>query len=369
MSLVSIIGPRPNLFDLEGSSKTKRLEVHQPILTNANLEKIRSISDIGDHFKSRTLDTTWPADAGAAGMEAAIAELSAKADAAVRDGINIIILSDRRAGADRIPIPSLLACAAVHHHLIREGLRTSVGIVVESGEPREVHHFCCLAGYGAEAINPYLAFETLERDEERAAAKARRQGNHQALHQVDRQGPAQGHVEDGHFDLSVLLRRADFRRDRIEVGLRRQIFHRHRDPDRRRRACRNRRKRRCAAIRTRSAMRRSIARCSMSAANMPSACAARITSGMPRRYRRCSMPCAAIRRKSTNNSPTSSTISRRSSSPSAACSASSRRKKTAASRSRSKRSSRQKKSSSGSRLARCLMGRSRARLTPRSPSP
>ncbi len=161
MSLVSIIGPRPNLFDLEGSSKTKRLEVQQPILTNANLEKIRSISDMGDHFKSLTLDTTWPADAGAAGMEGAIAALSAKAEAAVRDGINIIILSDRLAGADRIPIPSLLACAAVHHHLIREGLRTSVGIVVESAEPREVHHFCCLAGYGAEAINPYLAFETL----------------------------------------------------------------------------------------------------------------------------------------------------------------------------------------------------------------
>jgi len=161
MSLVSIIGPRPNLFDLEGTSKRKRLEVHQPILTNANLEKIRSISDIGDHFKSLTLDTTWPAEAGSAGMEGAIAALGAKAEAAVRDGINIIILSDRRAGADRVPIPSLLACAAVHHHLIREGLRTSVGIVVESAEPREIHHFACLAGYGAEAINPYLAFETL----------------------------------------------------------------------------------------------------------------------------------------------------------------------------------------------------------------
>ena len=94
-------------------------------------------------------------------METAIDELSERAEAAVRDGVNIIILSDRRAGADRIPIPSLLACAAVHHHLIREGLRTSVGLVVESAEPREVHHFCCLAGYGAEAINPYLAFETL----------------------------------------------------------------------------------------------------------------------------------------------------------------------------------------------------------------
>ena len=161
ISLVSIIGPRPNLFDLEGSSRKKRLEVHQPILTNANLEKIRSISDLGDHFRSLTLDTTWPAESSAAGMETAIDELSERAEAAVRDGVNIIILSDRRAGADRIPIPSLLACAAVHHHLIREGLRTSVGLVVESAEPREVHHFCCLAGYGAEAINPYLAFETL----------------------------------------------------------------------------------------------------------------------------------------------------------------------------------------------------------------
>jgi glutamate synthase (NADPH/NADH) large chain len=162
MSLVSIIGPRPNLFDLEGISNTKRLEVRQPILTNADLEKIRSISEVAEsHFKSLTLDATWPADAGAEGMEQAVGELCSKADAAVREGINIIILSDRRAGVDRIPIPSLLACAAVHHHLIRTGLRTSVGLVVETGEPREVHHFACLAGYGAEAINPYLAFETL----------------------------------------------------------------------------------------------------------------------------------------------------------------------------------------------------------------
>jgi glutamate synthase (NADPH/NADH) large chain len=162
MSLVSIIGPRPNLFDLEGLSKLKRLEVRQPILTNADLEKIRSISEVAEsHFKSLTLDATWPAEGGVAGMEEAIAALCKEADVAVRDGINIIILSDRRAGADCIQIPSLLACAAVHHHLIRTGLRTSVGLVVESGEPREIHHFACLAGYGAEAINPYLAFETL----------------------------------------------------------------------------------------------------------------------------------------------------------------------------------------------------------------
>jgi glutamate synthase (NADPH/NADH) large chain len=162
MSLVSIIGPRPNLFDLEGSSRLKRLEVRQPILTNEDLEKIRAISELGNgHFKSRTLDTTWAAEQGAPGLKEALDRLCVRAEAAVREGINIILLSDRRAGADSIPIPSLLACAAVHHHLIRQGLRTSVGLVVESGEPREVHHFCCLAGYGAEAINPYLAFETL----------------------------------------------------------------------------------------------------------------------------------------------------------------------------------------------------------------
>src|SRR5207247_3254379 len=171
MSLVSIIGPRPNLFDLEGLSHTKRLEARQPILTNADLEKIRSISDVADtHFKSRTLDTTFHAGLGAAGMEQVPDELCARAEGAVREGVNIIILSDRMAGSDRIPIPSLLACAAVHHHLIRTGLRTSVGLVVESGEPREVHHFACLAGYGAEAINPYLAFESIIAMEDRLPA-------------------------------------------------------------------------------------------------------------------------------------------------------------------------------------------------------
>ena len=162
MSLVSIIGPRPNLFDLEGMSNSKRLEVRQPILTNADLEKIRSISQMsGDHFKSHTFDITFPAEHGADGMGWALDDLCERAEEEVRAGCNIIILSDRKAGADRISIPVLLATAAVHHHLIRKGLRTSVGLVVETGEPREVHHFACLAGYGAEAINPYLAFETL----------------------------------------------------------------------------------------------------------------------------------------------------------------------------------------------------------------
>ncbi|MDJ1158312.1 glutamate synthase large subunit [Chelatococcus sp. SYSU_G07232] len=161
MSLVSFIGPRPNIFDLEGSSRRKRLEVRQPILTNEDLEKIRCIGHYEDRFDTKTLDITYPALQGAAGMEGALERLCERAEAAVHGGYNIIILSDRMVGPDRIAIPALLATAAVHHHLIRKGLRTSVGLVVESGEPREIHHFALLAGYGAEAINPYLAFDTL----------------------------------------------------------------------------------------------------------------------------------------------------------------------------------------------------------------
>ncbi len=163
MSLVSFIGPRPNLLDLEGTSKVKRLEVTQPILANEDLERIRAIGEVKDnHFNSITLDITYLASQGEAGMGPSLDVVCAEAEEAVRSKeINIIILSDRAAGPDRIPIPSLLATSAVHHHLIKQGLRTSVGLVIETGEAYEVHQFCTLAGYGAEAINPYLAFDTL----------------------------------------------------------------------------------------------------------------------------------------------------------------------------------------------------------------
>ncbi len=162
MSLVSFIGPRPNILDLEGTSRLKRLEVAQPILTNDKLERIRQIGDIAENpFRTVTLDITYPVAQGADGMEPALDVLCEKAERAVAQGYNIIILSDRLMGPERVAIPSLLATSAVHHHLIRKGLRTSVGLVVETGEAHEVHQFCTLAGYGAEAINPYLAFETL----------------------------------------------------------------------------------------------------------------------------------------------------------------------------------------------------------------
>ncbi len=162
MSLVSLIGPRPNLLDLESGGVHKRLEVQQPILTNVDLERIRRIEDhVNQAFRTHTLDICYPVARGAAGMETALEALCRKAADAVRHGYNIVILSDRAMDADHIAIPSLLATAAVHHYLIREGLRTASGLVVETGEARLLHDICLLAGYGAEAINPYLAFDTI----------------------------------------------------------------------------------------------------------------------------------------------------------------------------------------------------------------
>lgn len=162
MSLVSMIGPRPNLLGRQAGTH-KRLEVSQPILTDEDLAKIRSIHELLDGaFRTATIDATWSAEEGAGGLEAALERLCREATEQVLADVNILILSDRAASAERIPIPAALATAAVHHHLIRQGLRMQTGLVVETGEAREVHHFCVLAGYGAEAVNPYLAFETLE---------------------------------------------------------------------------------------------------------------------------------------------------------------------------------------------------------------
>ena len=162
MSLVSMIGPRPNLLGHDAGTH-KRLEVSQPILTDGDLAKIRSIESLVDGaFRTATLDTTWDAKTGAQGMALALERLCYAATDAVLADNTILILSDRAVGPERIAIPVLLATAAIHHHLTRQGLRMQTGLVIETGEAREVHHVCVLAGYGAEAVNPYLAFETLE---------------------------------------------------------------------------------------------------------------------------------------------------------------------------------------------------------------
>jgi len=161
MSLVSLVGPRPNLLSLEDGDGHMRLEVQHPALSNQDLEKIRHIEHSQNAFRTKTLSICYTADQGASGMEKALERLCSASEQAVREDHNILILSDRAMDVDHIAISALLATAAVHHHLIKVGLRTSVGLVVETGEAREVHHFCLLAGYGAEAVNPYLALDTL----------------------------------------------------------------------------------------------------------------------------------------------------------------------------------------------------------------
>ncbi len=162
MSLVTMIGPRPNLYGRQAGTH-KRLEASQPILSNADLDKICGIETLLDGaFRTTTIDITWEASEGIVGLERAVERISNEATNAVLLDSNILILSDRAVSSDRIAIPALLATSAVHHNLVRLGLRMQTGLVLETGEAREVHHFCALAGYGAEAINPYLAFETLE---------------------------------------------------------------------------------------------------------------------------------------------------------------------------------------------------------------
>lgn len=162
MSLLSMIGPRPNLLGHDAGTH-KRLEVEQPILTNEDLAKIRSVEAVLDGaFRCETIDITFDAEKGVEGIELALKEMCWAATEAVLQDQNILVLSDRAQGPDRVALPALLATAAVHHHLVRQGLRMQTGLVIETGEAREVHHFCVLAGYGAEAINPYVAFETLE---------------------------------------------------------------------------------------------------------------------------------------------------------------------------------------------------------------
>jgi glutamate synthase (NADPH/NADH) large chain/glutamate synthase (ferredoxin) len=159
MSLATSLGTERNLFG-ETPEHAHKLVLDQPILLNRQLETLRHVSY--EEFAARTIDITWPVKEGAAGIDGALARICAQAHDAIAEGVNIIVLSDRLLSPSRAPVPALLAVAAVHHHLVREGTRLRAGIILESGEPREVHHFATLLGYGASAINPYLMLETLD---------------------------------------------------------------------------------------------------------------------------------------------------------------------------------------------------------------
>jgi glutamate synthase (NADPH/NADH) large chain len=162
MSLTSFIGPKPNLLGIDETNPSMRLEVHQPVLSNDDIARLRDIDQLTQgRYRSLLLDITYPADLGAAGCETSVKALCDAADKAVADGYNVLILSDRAMSAERVAIPALVACSRVHQHLVHEGLRTSTGLVVDTGSAREVHHFALLAGYGAEAVCPWLVYETI----------------------------------------------------------------------------------------------------------------------------------------------------------------------------------------------------------------
>ncbi|MGH7949661.1 MAG: glutamate synthase-related protein, partial [Candidatus Binataceae bacterium] len=157
-SAETTIGAEQNLFE-ESPLHCRQLRITVPLITNDELEKIKRLDQPG--LRSVTLGTLYPVAAGSDGLRRALDSLCRVASQAIADGYTIIVLSDRGVDRDHAAIPALLACSGVHHHLIREGTRTRVGLVVESGEPREAMHYCLLLGYGAGAINPYLAFATL----------------------------------------------------------------------------------------------------------------------------------------------------------------------------------------------------------------
>ena len=162
MSLNSFIGPKPNLLDINAVNPQMRLEVSQPVLDFDDMARLRAIEKhTFGKFKPHEIDIVYPITWGREGVEAKLASLCAEAVDAIRGGHNILIITDRRVDKDSIAIPALLALSAIHQHLVREGLRTTAGLVVETGSAREVHHFAVLAGYGAEAVHPYLALETL----------------------------------------------------------------------------------------------------------------------------------------------------------------------------------------------------------------
>ena len=284
MSLVSIIGPRPNLFDLEGTvaapSASKCASRSSP--TRIWKRSARSPRSSDDHFKSLHARHHLPGRARR-GRHGAGARRAVRA----RRGRRCAAASTSSSCPTARPAPTACrsrrcsACAAVHHHLIRKGLRTSVGLVVETGEPREVHHFACLAGYGAEAINPYLAFETLiamkdelpeKLDEKEIVKRYIKSIDKGLLKVMSKMGIStyQSYCGAQIFDAVGLQGR-----------FRRQVLHRHRDPHRRRRPRRDRRGSRAAPsrrVRRRADLPRR-ARCRRRICR--AACAARTMSGPP----------------------------------------------------------------------------------------
>ena len=161
MSLFTYVGPRRNILDLEGSDSSHYFKLKQPILTESDLKKIQEFGTQNNSvLSSKNIDITFKSIEGWGGFEKALSRLCSQAEENILKGAKVLILSDKNVSEEFIPLPALLAVSTVHHHLIKKGLRTSVGLIIDTGEAREIHHFCCLAGYGADAISPWLALRT-----------------------------------------------------------------------------------------------------------------------------------------------------------------------------------------------------------------
>ena len=213
MALECYIGPERNLLEVK-EGHAHRLRIPHPILSNEELATLKGMDHRG--WRTRNIDITFPLDSGKAGLLEAFDRISAEASEAIADGDSLIVLSDRAIGPERVPISALAAVGAVHHHLVREHARTRIGILVETGEAREVHHHCLLIGYGADAINPLPRLRVVVGRP--AQGLPQRRGSHRERcghrHRVS-QGCGQGHDEsdgqDGHLDAPVLQGRADLR--------------------------------------------------------------------------------------------------------------------------------------------------------------
>ena len=189
MSLECYVGPEPNLLETT-RRHAHRLHVPHPILDNDELAAVKNMDHRG--WRAKTIDITFPRDLAKQGLTGALDRICTKAEAAIDDGYSIVVLSDRCIGEDRVPLSSLAACGAVHHHLVRRAKRTRIGIVLETGEAREVHHHCLLIGYGADAINPYLAFESLWQARADGLLDASKHPDDRAVVAAYRKGVAKG---------------------------------------------------------------------------------------------------------------------------------------------------------------------------------
>ncbi len=241
MSLMSFVGRERNLL-AETPEHCRQLKLHHPILTPEDMLRLRNSKH--PEVVARDLDILFPAEGGGKALEAALDAVFLQAEQHLAQGATLLILTDRGLDEKRAPIPSLLAASGLHHHLIRKGLRTAAGILVETGEAREVIHFAMLLAFGANAVCPYVAFSTV-RDLaesgmlEEAATPRRRHG---LVHHRGQERAAEDLQPHGHLDHPQFLRLADFRGGRPRAGGDREVFQLHGLARRRHRTGGNRRR-------------------------------------------------------------------------------------------------------------------------------